>query len=513
MEGGGGGPVDLNAVPNKNFVLMVGAFAAMGGLMFGYDTGINGGIQVSKDFIDDFCTLKYPNDCTCHGNTDGDSQVYALKALNRTLRADPVQRGQCDTSTAPPEKFKAGTLLCQSADGKHVKAPCDCHADKASDVPTGWNYDKGNYISLLSFGAMIGALSAGQLGEILGRRKTISIMSAIFVFGTVVCCASAGSLNLLLFGRVLIGGPIGALSAVLPMYASEIAPKEIRGLLGTLFQLAIVVGILLATVIAIPVETMKSGWVFALGLAAVPAAVLAGGIWHFPESPRWLLKHQGEPAATASLQVLRASSDVSAELGEMKTALQEVPASQLAGSQPGSQAGARARAWHRPAGRPPNPCTLVLMPSFFGVQASAIEAAGGAGSGYSDLMAPPIRQRVVLAIGLQVLQQATGVNAIFYFAPTIFKDGPSNTMLQTPHKFLLHLRHRPSPPPFATSFRRRVRLSLFWLQSFVLTRSVAGRSRLLSGHVMSLAMSCHWPCHVTGHVTGMWRSGSSSRHR
>eukprot|EP01052_Picozoa_sp_SAG31_P076552 SAG31_NODE_35837_length_319_cov_0.927273_1_plen_89_part_01 len=89
------------------------------------------------------------------------------------------------------------------------------------------------------------------------------------MFGTLICCISAGSLNLLLVGRVLIGGPIGALSAVLPMYASEIAPKEIRGLLGTLFQLAIVVGILLATIIAIPVENMSKGWIFALGIASV----------------------------------------------------------------------------------------------------------------------------------------------------------------------------------------------------------------------------------------------------
>ena len=217
--------------------------------------------------------------------------------------------------------------------------------------------------------------------------KTISLVSGLFVVGTLICCVAAGSLNLLLVGRVLIGFPIGdfilkvmdfvlkvidyvlklmdfvlklidfvlkmkdfllrtvdfagALSAVLPMYATEIAPKQIRGLLGTLFQLAIVVGILLATIIAIPVEHMGNGWVFALGIGAnnrhfltrfltrllarflarfwlthmaggfsagIPAAVLSFGIWKFPESPRWLLAHTDAAQASQALQTLRAQT-------------------------------------------------------------------------------------------------------------------------------------------------------------------------------------------------------------
>eukprot|EP01047_Picozoa_sp_COSAG01_P029297 COSAG01_NODE_2004_length_8669_cov_52.796499_2_plen_396_part_00 len=182
-------------------------------------------------------------------------------------------------------------------------------------------------------------------------------------------------MSTLLIGRVLIGAPIGSLSAVLPMYASEIAPKQIRGLLGTLFQLAIVVGILIATIVAIFIEHMAGGWKFALGIAALPAAILAGGIWKFPESPRWLLKGNQQERAVTALMTLRASTaeEVSEEMDEMKAGLD--------------------------------------------AQAEVSE------SSYKELVSDAVlRKRLCLAVGLQVLQQATGVNAIFYFAPSIFQD-------------------------------------------------------------------------------------------
>lgn len=69
---------------------------------------------------------------------------------------------------------------------------CDCFAPDANREPTGWLEDKGLFVSLLSFGAMVGALSAGQMAEILGRRKTISIVSAVFVLGTLICCGASG---------------------------------------------------------------------------------------------------------------------------------------------------------------------------------------------------------------------------------------------------------------------------------------------------------------------------------
>ena len=378
--GGGGGPVDLAAVPNRGFILLVAAFSAMGGLLFGYDTGINGGVKVSRDFIEAFCASEpaWQRDCSCYGPGYQWELVVGAKTQVAEMAWVAGDDGLLDDLASQNEEICVGP----NAEGViETRWACDCFAPLADRVPTGWNTAKGSFVSWLSFGAMVGALGAGQLAEPLGRRKTISLVSGIFVLGTAVCCKAHGSLTTLLVGRVLIGFPIGALSTILPMYAAEIAPREIRGVLGTLFQLAIVVGILLATVVAIPIESMVDGWQFALGIAALPAGLLAVGIWKFPESPRWLLQHHDldldhEHPASISLQTLRAQSadEVRPELLEMQRAI-------------------------------------------------AAESGATAGSaGYKDLLAPPIRHRVLLGVGLQVLQQATGVNAIFYFAPTIFED-------------------------------------------------------------------------------------------
>ena len=174
-------------VPNKAFVLMVAAFSAMGGLLFGYDTGINGGIQVSNAFIADFCSKAYAGQdlCTCYDDsTWGDDSkpqtapfpnsgyVYMAAedsypvggGLPITSEAGWNGEGSKDgINTLDRTQTVAGDFVCAASDNPldksvavDIRWPCDCYAPKESRVPPQWSADKGSYVSLLSFGAMFG---------------------------------------------------------------------------------------------------------------------------------------------------------------------------------------------------------------------------------------------------------------------------------------------------------------------------------------------------------------------
>jgi MFS family permease len=96
-------------------------------------------------------------------------------------------------------------------------------------------------------------------------------------------------------GRVLAGVGIGISSSVVPLYISEISPKEIRGALGSANQVSINVGILLAIIAGLPLADNPAWWRTMFYLATIPAVLLFVGMVYSPESPRWLYK-QGKTA-------------------------------------------------------------------------------------------------------------------------------------------------------------------------------------------------------------------------
>ena len=176
--------------------------------------------------------------------------------------------------------------------------------------------------SAVMFGAIFGGAMAGQLSDRLGRRKMILISAIIFVIGSILSGIAPHDGEYYLIGvRILLGLAVGAASALVPAYMSEMAPAHLRGRLSGINQTMIVSGMLLSYVVDFLLKDLPEtmAWRLMLGLAAVPAIILFLGVLRLPESPRFLVKHGLVDEARRVLGYLRNTKDeVEAELADIK---------------------------------------------------------------------------------------------------------------------------------------------------------------------------------------------------
>ncbi|KAH3757084.1 Metabolite transport protein CsbC [Pelomyxa schiedti] len=148
--------------------------------------------------------------------------------------------------------------------------------------------------------AAIGALCAGPLSDLLGRKPLLAFSSCFFVIGALFL-AAAQSFSVLLLGRAIVGVAIGVSSTIAPVFIAEISGASKRGALVTLINLGITAGQLGAYVFCYLVVHASHGWRWMLGVSAVPAffQLIAIVVW-MPESPRWLIK-AGSPEKALSV--------------------------------------------------------------------------------------------------------------------------------------------------------------------------------------------------------------------
>ncbi len=282
-------PPQTGSVPirtqNRRFVYLAAAFAGLGGLLFGYDTGVISGAE-----------LFFKNDFSL--------SVFALEVI----------------------------------------------------------------VSGVLAGAAAGALLGGRLADIFGRRTLLIFTALIFAAGAILC-AAAPSAAILIVGRIIVGFGIGLSSSTVPVYISEVSPADARGWTVSLFQLAITIGILLAYVVDYAFASIQ-GWRWMFGLAVVPAAIFAFGMFFLPESPRWLAKRGHHDAARAILARIRDTHDVDTELQEIEHGLAHA------------------------------------------------EEHGN----WKDLLSARLRPALIVGIGLAVFQQVTGINTVIYYAPMIVQS-------------------------------------------------------------------------------------------
>jgi sugar porter (SP) family MFS transporter len=242
--------------------------------------------------------------------------------------------------------------------------------------------------SILSCGTFFGALIAGDLADYFGRRTTIIAGCFIFILGVILQTAST-ALGLLVAGRLIAGFGVGFVSAIIILYMSEIAPKKVRGALVSGYQFCITLGILLAACVDYGTQNRNDTGSYRIPIAIqmLWAIILATGLFILPESPRYFVKKGNLEKATQVLTRLRGEPEGSEFIQQE---LAEIVAN--------------------------NEYELSVIPQtgYFGSWFACFT--GGLWNSSSNL------RRTILGTSLQMMQQWTGINFIFYFGTTFFKE-------------------------------------------------------------------------------------------
>jgi SP family sugar:H+ symporter-like MFS transporter len=232
-------------------------------------------------------------------------------------------------------------------------------------------------VSILSAGTFFGALASPFMADYLGRRPALMISTWVFNLGVILQTA-ATAIPMFLAGRFFAGFGVGLISALIPLYQSETAPKWIRGAIVGAYQWAITIGLLIAAVVNNATGQRNDTGSYRIPIAVQFAwsLILFGGMFILPETPRFLVRAGKLDKAHRSLaRIRRLAPDHPAVIHEV----QEV------------------RANHE------------------------FESSLGKAS-YLDCFKPPILKRQFTGMALQALQQLTGINFIFYYGTKYFQN-------------------------------------------------------------------------------------------
>jgi sugar porter (SP) family MFS transporter len=226
---------------------------------------------------------------------------------------------------------------------------------------------QGMVVGGLLLGAMIGAFGTGRVADRFGPRKML-IGAGVMLIATSILSALAPNPMTLIITRVLIGVAVGVTAVQVPLYLAEIAPKQTRGKLASLNQLAIATGILISYVTCYLLSA-HGEWRLMLGLAAVPSIFLTTGMLFQPDSPRWLVRQGRLDEARRVLNITNTPEDAAASLREIQHA------------------------------------------NHVSITTRLVDV----------LKSTVLRSTLISVFGLAILQQSLGINTIVYYAPTILR--------------------------------------------------------------------------------------------
>jgi major inositol transporter-like SP family MFS transporter len=236
-------------------------------------------------------------------------------------------------------------------------------------------------VSSLLFGAMFGALIGGKLADALGRRGALFVCGGLFLFGA-LGAAFAPSFEVMVAARIVLGLAVGAAAATVPLYLAEMAPVHRRGRMVTINELMIVGGQFLAFAINALIDAVWGGanvWRYMLAIAALPAVFLLIGLFALPDSPRWYAVRGRFDDTRRVLNLSRPPAEAAEEYNVV-------------------------------------------------VEHAKRDVSEDKGAAVRDLRAYAWMRRILyIGIGLAIVQQATGINTVNYYAPTILEDAGVGT--------------------------------------------------------------------------------------
>ena len=231
-------------------------------------------------------------------------------------------------------------------------------------------------VGCVIFGAMAGNLLAGPMADRFGRKKVLIIVAALFTISASWSALATGYTEFII-ARIIGGIGIGGALLIAPIYIAEIAPPKLRGSLVSFNQLNIVIGISVAYFSNyFLVDLEGESWRWMLGVEAIPAVIYFLSLWTVPKSPRWLiLKLNKVELAQKILQNIGGEEYAKITISEIQRGLAKK------------------------------------------------EEKGK----LSNLFQSKYATIMIIALGIAFFQQITGINAIFYYAPTIFEQAGGST--------------------------------------------------------------------------------------
>ncbi|KAJ7709006.1 MFS quinate transporter QutD [Mycena rosella] len=270
-----------------------------------------------------------------------------------------------------------------------------------------FNVISANIVSVYQAGCFFGAFLGYLIGYFMGRKYGLLLSSALFLLGAGLQCgaSAATGLGIMYAGRIIVGLGIGIASNLAPIYVAEIAPPAIRGRLIGMYefcwQIGGVIGFWINYSSSLHIPAGHKQWFVAFAIQLIPGGLLFFGSFFLVESPRWLCSRDRNAAALKNLAKIR----------------------------------------NLPEDAP------YVVEEFAEIEAAIAHERGLAGAGFLGPMktvfaSRTLMYRLLLGSSLFVWQNGTGINAINYYSPTIFKSigiTGTNTSLLTTGKHLVKL--------------------------------------------------------------------------